>query len=186
MLDEMKTRWFCSQVGAMKNSMYALAIGILKNEADAEDAIQNALLSAYEHLDALRLFDKIKPWVLKILTRNLPIADAVQLHGACDLPDAAAPCEDLDTKHPSGLPSIRWKPDTGKSSSYSNYKPEYQRKSHKFWISLKKTSESPFPAPEAILRTLLTGGFLMTPKDSGFESRFAGASADAGGHGRTV
>ena len=100
MLDEMKTRWFCSQVGAMKNSMYALAIGILKNEADAEDAIQNALLSAYEHLDDLRLFDKIKPWVLKILTRECyQIADRRPNYTELDdLPDAAAPCEDLDTK----------------------------------------------------------------------------------------
>ncbi len=70
MLDEIKTRWFCSQVTAMKGSMYALAFGILKNEADAEDAIQNALLCAYEHLDELRFFDKVKPWILKILTRE--------------------------------------------------------------------------------------------------------------------
>lgn len=100
MLDEMKTRWFCSQVGAMKNSMYALAIGILKNEADAEDAIQNALLSAYEHLDDLRLFDKIKPWILKILTRECyRIAERRPNYAELDdLPDAVAPCEDLDTK----------------------------------------------------------------------------------------
>lgn len=100
MLDEMKTRWFCSQVGAMKNSMYALAIGILKNEADAEDAIQNALLSAYEHLDDLRLFDKLRPWVLKILTRECyRIADHRTDYAELDeIPDAAVPCVDLDTK----------------------------------------------------------------------------------------
>ena len=100
MLDEMKTRWFCSQVGAMKNSMYALAIGILKNEADAEDAIQNALLSAYEHLDDLRLFDKIKPWVLKILTRECyRIAGCRHSHGDVDeIALAAPPAPDPDTK----------------------------------------------------------------------------------------
>ena len=70
MLDEMKSKWFCSQAGALKNCMYALAMGILKNEADAEDAIQNTLLSAYAHLDELRLFEKFKPWILKILTRE--------------------------------------------------------------------------------------------------------------------
>lgn len=70
MLDELKTKWFCSQVSALKNSMYALAIGILKNDADAEDAIQNTLLTAYEHLEDLHFFDKIKPWILKILTRE--------------------------------------------------------------------------------------------------------------------
>ena len=67
MLDELKNRWFCSQVSGLKNCMYALAMSILKNDADAEDAIQNALLSAYEHLEDLRLFDKIKPWILTIL-----------------------------------------------------------------------------------------------------------------------
>lgn len=70
MLDELKNRWFCSQVSGLKNCMYALAMSILKNDADAEDAIQNALLSAYEHLEDLRLFDKIKPWILTILTRE--------------------------------------------------------------------------------------------------------------------
>ena len=40
MTNDLKIRWFCSQVSMLKNHMYALAIGILKNEADAEDAIQ--------------------------------------------------------------------------------------------------------------------------------------------------
>lgn len=70
MLDEVKTKWFCNQVSTLKNHMYALAIGILRNDADAEDAIQNTLLAAYEHLEDLRFFDKVKPWILKILTRE--------------------------------------------------------------------------------------------------------------------
>ena len=70
MLDERKSKWFCTQVSGLKNSMYALAMGILKNEADAEDAIQNTLLNAYSHLEELRLFEKLKPWILKILTRE--------------------------------------------------------------------------------------------------------------------
>lgn len=99
MLDELKTAWFCSQVSQLKNSMYALAIGILRNEADAEDAIQNTLLSAYEHLEDLRLYEKVKPWILKILARECyRIAsyrrNFAELEECCE----AAPQEDVDTK----------------------------------------------------------------------------------------
>lgn len=100
MLDELKTKWFCNQVSALKNNMYALAIGILKNEADAEDAIQNTLLTAYEHLEDLHFFDKVKPWVLKILTRECyRIASYRKDHVDIDgLSVAADPGVDPDTK----------------------------------------------------------------------------------------
>lgn len=100
MLDEWKTKWFCNQVGALKNNMYALAIGILKNEADAEDAIQNTLLTAYEHLEDLRFFDKVKPWILKILTRECyRIASYRKDHVDIDeLSVAADPGADSDIK----------------------------------------------------------------------------------------
>ena len=98
MLDSLKSAWFCSQVSAMKNSMCALAMAILKNETDAEDAIQNTLLSAYEHLDDLRFFEKIKPWILKILTRECyRIAsyrrDLTEISEDCEAP----PQKDVDT-----------------------------------------------------------------------------------------
>jgi RNA polymerase sigma factor, sigma-70 family len=50
--------------------MYVTAIGILRNKEDAEDAIQNALMQGYDHLDDLRFFDKIKPWILRILVNE--------------------------------------------------------------------------------------------------------------------
>ena len=62
-----KTAWFCQKISQLKNSMYVTAIGILRNKEDAEDAIQNALMQGYDHLDDLRFFDKIKPWILRIL-----------------------------------------------------------------------------------------------------------------------
>ena len=43
--------WFESKVRELGNGMYVLAVSILKNEADAEDAIQNALLLAYHNID---------------------------------------------------------------------------------------------------------------------------------------
>lgn len=65
-----KTEWFCFQIDKLKNSMYLTSMSILKNKEDAEDAIQNTLLISYNHLDDLKLFDKFKPWILKILTNE--------------------------------------------------------------------------------------------------------------------
>ena len=62
--------WFSRKTAELANGMYVLAVSILKNEADAEDAIQNALLLAYRNLDKLRMFDKFKPWLFKILTNE--------------------------------------------------------------------------------------------------------------------
>lgn len=62
--------WFIKKTGELHNGMYVLAISILKNEADAEDAIQNALLLAYRNLDKLHLFEKFKPWLFRILTNE--------------------------------------------------------------------------------------------------------------------
>ncbi len=43
---------------------------MLRNKDDAEDAIQNTLLLAFEHLDYLRRTEKMKPWIMKILIRE--------------------------------------------------------------------------------------------------------------------
>lgn len=50
--------------------MYGLAIGIMKNREDAEDAMQNALILAYEHLDELSMMEKFRPWMMRILTNE--------------------------------------------------------------------------------------------------------------------
>ena len=63
----LKERWFCKQLDHIKNTMFVLAMSILKNESDVQDAIQNTLMIAYEHLDDLRFKDKFKPWILRIL-----------------------------------------------------------------------------------------------------------------------
>ena len=70
MPDEGKAAWFCRKAGDLKQGMYVLAVSILKNETDVEDAMQNALMQAYQHLDELRIFDKFKPWLFRILTNE--------------------------------------------------------------------------------------------------------------------
>lgn len=51
-------------------SMYRLAMGILKNETDAEDVVSNAILSAYEHISSLKNRNKFKAWVMTIVANE--------------------------------------------------------------------------------------------------------------------
>lgn len=70
MTDSTKNKWFCRKVSELKNGMYTFAVSVLKNEADADDALQNTLITAYQHLDRLRFAEKFKPWVYKILANE--------------------------------------------------------------------------------------------------------------------
>lgn len=60
---------FCEYVSKYKDNLYIMALAILKNEMDAEDAVSNAILKAYENRDQLNAFHKFKPWMLTI-TKN--------------------------------------------------------------------------------------------------------------------
>lgn len=50
-----------------KQSMYRLALGILGNQQDAEDAISETIIKAYENLASLRNNSKFKSWIMTIL-----------------------------------------------------------------------------------------------------------------------
>ncbi len=43
---------------------------MLKNPQDAEDALQDTILVAYEKLDTLRDPERFKPWIMKILSNT--------------------------------------------------------------------------------------------------------------------
>ena len=58
--------YFCECIRQCEKSMYKLAMGILRNEADAEDAMQDAILKAYSNLDQLKV-SKFRPWILSIV-----------------------------------------------------------------------------------------------------------------------
>lgn len=70
MADERMTAWFCQKIEQNRQGMYVLALSLLGRREDAEDAVQNALLLAYEHLDGLRSFEKFRPWLFRILSRE--------------------------------------------------------------------------------------------------------------------
>lgn len=62
--------WFTESVLNCQTGLYNLAFGILKNEEDAKDAIQDTLYKAYDKLDSLKNTKKFKPWIMKILTNS--------------------------------------------------------------------------------------------------------------------
>lgn len=65
----MKKDKFCEYVVIYEKDLYIIASAILKNEADAQDAVSSAILKAYENLGQLRSSRKFKPWMLAI-TKN--------------------------------------------------------------------------------------------------------------------
>ena len=62
--------WFCKNIKDLENGMYRLSYSILKNEADAEDAVQEAIYKSYKNLEHLTDKRKFKPWIYKIVTNT--------------------------------------------------------------------------------------------------------------------
>ena len=65
----MNTIKFCECVKRYQDDFYLLALSILKNESDAEDAVGNAILQAYEHQKQIRAQHKFRNWML-VITKN--------------------------------------------------------------------------------------------------------------------
>lgn len=49
-----------------RENMYRLAFGILQNQHDAQDAVSEAVLKAYENLEKLRDKNKCRAWIMQI------------------------------------------------------------------------------------------------------------------------
>jgi len=63
---------------AHNQRMYRIARGILRNDAEAEDIVQDAFVKAFIELDSLREFESIGAWLSKI-TANLAISRVRQM-----------------------------------------------------------------------------------------------------------
>lgn len=53
-----------------EDTLYRVAWSILRNDADAEDAVQEAVLRAWEKLDSLRETRYFRTWLTRILLRE--------------------------------------------------------------------------------------------------------------------
>ena len=58
---------FSRQIMDMKKTLYHVACGILRSEADREDAVQECILKAWEKQDALKNEAAFRSWVTRIL-----------------------------------------------------------------------------------------------------------------------
>ena len=65
-----KNDLFCANVEQHKLNLFRFAKSILRNNEDAMDAVSEAILNAYIHLDTLRSQDKFKPWIMRILANE--------------------------------------------------------------------------------------------------------------------
>ena len=62
--------WFCDNIKNLENGMYRLSYSILKNEEDAQDAVQEAIYNAYKNLEKLKDKRKFKSWIYKIVANT--------------------------------------------------------------------------------------------------------------------
>lgn len=51
-------------------NMYRLALSILGNENDAEDAVSSAVIKAYERQEQLKKLSSFKPWIMTIVANE--------------------------------------------------------------------------------------------------------------------
>ena len=58
--------WFCEQVEANKTAMFRLARSILRRDADAEDAVAEAVLRGLTRLNSLQKQGSVKSWLMRI------------------------------------------------------------------------------------------------------------------------
>lgn len=58
---------FANEIIAMEQTLYRVSYGLLRSEADREDAMQECILSAWEKRDTLRNEAYFRTWVVRIL-----------------------------------------------------------------------------------------------------------------------
>ena len=95
---------FTVQILDMKKTLYHVACGILRSEADREDAVQEAILKAWEKRDSLKNEAAFRSWVTRILVNEC--YDICRRSGKVivldELPESAAP-EDTEGRELRGL-----------------------------------------------------------------------------------
>lgn len=62
----MTKEWFVEQVGQLQGRLYRVALSMLKNDADVQDALQETVLRAWEKRHTLRNEAYFGTWVTRI------------------------------------------------------------------------------------------------------------------------
>lgn len=58
---------FTRQVEQLQGTLYRIAATVLAQPCDREDAVQSAILKAWQHLPRLREDDRFSPWLIRIM-----------------------------------------------------------------------------------------------------------------------
>lgn len=61
---------FITLIEKNKVALKRVAFAYLKNEEDVADAIQDTILSAYEHIESLKKAEYFRTWIIRILINN--------------------------------------------------------------------------------------------------------------------
>ena len=61
---------FSALVVKNQETLFHTAKAILRSDEDAEDAVQEAICTAFERRDSLRELEKFRPWLLRILANK--------------------------------------------------------------------------------------------------------------------
>ena len=89
----MTTDDFTVQILDMKKTLYHIACGILRSEADREDAVSECICKAWEKRDSLKSEGAFRAWVTRILINEC--YDICRRSGKVivldELPESAAP-----------------------------------------------------------------------------------------------
>lgn len=77
-------------------TLYRVSMSILKNEKDCEDAVQTAILTAYEKLSTLKHEEYFKTWLVRILI-NVCNKQLKSAGRSAEYIDANTPCSNSET-----------------------------------------------------------------------------------------
>lgn len=85
---QIRKEYFLLVVKENAEIFYRYAYSVLLNRQDAEDAVSETILKAFEHLNDLKHLHKMKSWMFQILANNcktmlskkLPVSDAIDAH----------------------------------------------------------------------------------------------------------
>ena len=61
---------FAALYGTVYTDMYRFALCMMKNSHDAEDAVSEAVIQAYEHIGSLRSEESFRSWIFTILANT--------------------------------------------------------------------------------------------------------------------
>lgn len=101
---------FSFRVRALERKLYKTAICILKNDMDACDAVQNALLKAWENLNKLKNEEFFDTWLTRILINECKmLIRTVSKYREDELTDAVPAPEGAENEIESALNAIEEK-----------------------------------------------------------------------------